>query len=103
MKRHITLRTSVVCLGFGGCVGFLYFLVCSLTPYMAFDYKNGPRTHTPLQVWLDAFGNAIFDFPFGYYGVSLGSGDISYFFNGLFWALFGSGLYALRLWRKHAG
>jgi hypothetical protein len=79
------------------CVGFLYFAGTLLLSHRDWYHKigDGPA----ISQWLDALNMVIGDFPFGRW---IDSGSLSYLLNGLLWSALGGGLFALRLWRRHA-
>jgi hypothetical protein len=89
MNKRIALRPSVVCLGFGGCVGFVYLFVCCVI--WSVDYRAWHKTGsgTSLQEWLIAFSDWIVSFP-----------SRSSLINSLVWLAAGGGFYALLLWRR---
>jgi hypothetical protein len=97
MRAKLSISRWVACAGVGMCIGFLYFESTLLLSHRNWYHKLGEGPAA--SQWLDALDMVMGDFPFGHW---VSDGSFSYLLNGLFWAALGSGLCALRLWRKHA-
>jgi len=97
MITKVSIPRWVACVAFGMCIGFLYFAGTLLLSHRAWYHKTGEGPAT--SQWLDALNMVMGDFPFGRW---IDDGSLSYVLNGLLWGALGSGLCALRLWRKHA-
>ena len=91
MNTRISLRLSVVCLGFGGCVGFVYLLVCRIIAGINYRDYHKTGSGTEIQEWLYALSDFIVGFPFG-----------SSLINSFIWLLVGVGVCAVLLRRKRA-
>ncbi|MBI3867715.1 MAG: hypothetical protein HY299_04215 [Verrucomicrobia bacterium] len=89
MNTPIIVRPWVACLGFGGCVGFLYLLVCRIIA--GIDYRSYHKTGSgsDLQEWLYALSDFIVGFPFG-----------SSLTNSFAWTLVGVAVCVVLIWRR---
>jgi hypothetical protein len=89
MSTHIALHPWVVCLGFGGCVGFVYFPVRNIIWSIDDRSNHKTGTGTDTQEWLYALSDFITGFPFH-----------SLLTNSFAWALVGAAVFAVLLWRR---
>jgi hypothetical protein len=93
MSTKVFIPRWVCCTTAGMSVGFLYFVVTLLLAHWGWNHKIGDKA------WIDALGFVLSDFPFGRW---IDDGSLSCLLNGLLWSALGGGLFALRLWRRHA-
>ncbi len=97
MSTKISMPRWLGSVGFGMCVGFLYFAATLMLQCHGWSHKLGEGGAA--SQWLDALDSVLWDFPLGHW---ISNGYLGHLLTGVLWGCLAGGLFAVRLWRKHA-
>jgi hypothetical protein len=97
MSAKIAIPRWIVCVAFGMCISFLYFVVTLLLSHREWYHKMGEGP--ALSQWIDALDMVLGDFPFGYW---IRDGSLSYLLNGVLWSALAGGLCALHFHQRNS-
>ena len=92
MNTRIPVPRWIVCVAFGMCTGFLYFVFSLLLSHREWYHKMGEGP--ALSQWIDALNMVLGEFPFGYW---IRDGSLAFLLNGVLWSVLGGILCAWRI------